>query len=189
LSAMTAAAFEERYRRQVDPWGYRSRSYEREKYAGTLAACGPGPFDHALELGGSIGVFSAALAPRCRRLLTLDFSPTAVAAARRALADHPHARATLGEIPRELPPGPFDLVVASEILYYLTAADLSLTLSALRDRVARGGRLVCVHWRPPGPERPQDAASVHAAVRQLPWLTPIESVGNREYLLDVLVRR
>ena len=82
---MKQAEFEHRYEQDADPWGYRSSPYERLKYAATLEACGPGPFRAALELGGSIGDFSALLAPRCRALTTIDFSPTAVDAARREL--------------------------------------------------------------------------------------------------------
>src|SRR5579859_4769288 len=67
MGAMSAAQFEARYRADPDPWGYTSSPYEREKYRATLSACGGGPFEHGLELGGSIGVFSELLAPRCRR--------------------------------------------------------------------------------------------------------------------------
>ena len=49
-----------------------------------------GPFADALELGGSIGVFSSLLAPRCDRLTTIDAAPTAVASARRRLAGASH---------------------------------------------------------------------------------------------------
>ena len=78
MTHMTAADFEARYRTQGDPWSYTSSAYEQRKYAATLAACGPGPFGRALELGGSIGVFSAQLAPRCHHLTTIDAAPTAV---------------------------------------------------------------------------------------------------------------
>ena len=53
---MRAAEFERRYRREGDPWRYRSSEYEQAKYDATLSACGPGPFESALELGSSIGV-------------------------------------------------------------------------------------------------------------------------------------
>ena len=68
----TVDHFEDKYQAASDPWGYRHSTYEQAKYAATLAACGPGPFESALELGGSIGVFSARLAPRCRRLTTIE---------------------------------------------------------------------------------------------------------------------
>jgi cyclopropane fatty-acyl-phospholipid synthase-like methyltransferase len=181
--------FEAQYRAEHDPWGYHRSAYERAKYAATLAACGPGPFTDALELGGSIGVFSAQLAPRCRRLTTIDFSATAVGRARAALARQPQASAVVGAIPEDLPDGRFDLVVASETLYYLSAEALAQTLLTLKVRMAPGGRLVCVHWRPAGPERPLTACQVHDAVRRAPWLRELRAERRPEYLLDILERR
>ncbi|HEY6523200.1 MAG TPA: SAM-dependent methyltransferase [Solirubrobacteraceae bacterium] len=185
----TVDHFEAEYRADSDPWGYRSSPYEQAKYAATLAACGPGRFDNALELGGSIGVFSARLAPRCRRLTTIDYSATAVRRARAALAEHRQVRVVLGAIPDDLPDSRFDLVVASETLYYLDAAGLARTLEALESRTLTGARLVCVHWRPPGPERPLTASHVHDEVRRRPWLRPLTSEPRPEYLLDVWERR
>jgi SAM-dependent methyltransferase len=185
----TVDHFEAQYQADPDPWGYRSSAYEQAKYAATLAACGPGPFDNALELGGSIGVFSARLAPRCRRLTTIDYSPTAVRRARAALAQHRQARAVLGAIPEDVPEGSYDLVVASETLYYLDATALAHTLEALEALTAPGARLVCVHWRAAGPERPLTAADVHEEVRRQPWLRRLTSDCRPEYLLEVLERR
>jgi predicted O-methyltransferase YrrM len=181
--------FEAQYRADPDPWGYRRSEYEQAKHAATLAACGPGPFANALELGGSIGVFSVRLAPRCRSLTTIDYSPTAVRHARAALTDHGQAHAVLGAIPDDLPEGTFDLVVASETLYYLEAAALAQTLQMLEPRLAAGGRLVCVHWRPAGPERPLTAAQVHDVVGRQPWLRAVQTECRPEYLLDAWERR
>jgi hypothetical protein len=186
---MSLADFETLYRTELDPWGYEHSDYEREKYAATLAACGPGPFACALELGSSIGVFSDLLAPRCRSLITLDGAPSAVAAARERLAAHPQAQALLGTIPESIPDTAFDLVVASEILYYLQPPALEATLATLQERMAPAARLVAVHWRPAGPERPFDAASVHDRLRSQSWLIPLEARDTEEYLLDVLERR
>ncbi len=147
---MRAAEFEQRYQQDADPWGYRSSPYEHAKYDATLEVCGVGPFRAALELGGSIGVFSARVAPRCLELTTVDFSPTAVGSARHELRPFPHVRALVGEIPDALPDGSYDLVVASEILYYLKTAALAATLSRLEQALAPGGRVVAVHWRPAG---------------------------------------
>lgn len=185
----TADHFEAQYRADPDPWGYRCSAYERAKYDATLSACGPGPFENALELGGSIGVFSARLAPRCRRLTTIDYSPTAVRRARAALAPLRNARALLGLIPEDLPDERFDLVVASETLYYLDAATLARTFETLEARTVAGARVVCVHWRPAGPERPLTAAQVHTEARRQTWLRRLTSECRPEYLLDVLERR
>jgi SAM-dependent methyltransferase len=189
MPSMTAADFERRYRDDPDPWRYADSEYERAKYEATLEACGEGPFESALELGASIGVFSARLAPRCTRLTTIDFSPTATALARERLRGHANVDVILGRIPDALPAGPLDLVVASEVLYYLDAGTLERTLDALERRLQPGGRLVCVHWRRAGPERPLDATAVHASVRARPWLATSRPGSVGEYLLDVLERR
>jgi len=188
MSFMTAEDFEARYRADPDPWGYLASEYERCKYAATLDACGPGPFSCALELGGSIGVFSAVLAPRCERLVTVDVSPTAVEHARKRLVGHPNVKTIVGAIPGAVPRLSFDLMVASEILYYLSDDELAGTLSLLEDTMLAGARLVAVHWRPPGLERPRDAEQAHAALATAPWLTSVHRGGTDDYLLEVFRR-
>jgi cyclopropane fatty-acyl-phospholipid synthase-like methyltransferase len=188
MSFMAAQDFEARYRADPDPWGYTASDYERRKYEATLAACGSGPFSSALELGGSIGVFSAMLAPRCERLITVDVSPTAVADARSRLAGHRGVEPIVGAIPEAVPRLPFDLVLASEILYYLTDEELAGTLALLQHTMVNGARLVAVHWRPPGPERPRDAEQAHAALASAPWLTRVRRGGTDDYLLEVFRR-
>lgn len=203
MARMSLADFEARYRANPDPWGYTTSDYERRKYDATLAACGSGPFAHALELGASIGVFSEMLAPRCAQLTTIDASPTAVAAALARLAGAPRLTletrrrrqappnivVLLGTIPAALPDHRFDLVVASEILYYLSGPELARTLERLESCTVPGARLVAVHWRPAGPERPLDAERVHAVLGEQPWLAPLASAHTDDYLLDVLERR
>ncbi len=186
---MSSADFEARYKANPDPWGYESSEYERRKYDATLEVCGNGPYDRALELGSSIGVFSARLAPRCHALMTVDAAPSAVADARRRLAGMPTVQVLGGAIPAAIPEGSFDLVVASEILYYLEPDALAATLARLRDSLATRGRLVAVHWRPPGEERPFTAAEVHALLRRQDWLSPVLSAPTDDYLLDVLEHR
>lgn len=190
MSWMTTEDFESRYRADSDPWGYTHSDYERQKYAATLGACGAGPFSRALELGGSIGVFTALLAPRCRQLVSIDASATAVAQARMRLGEqHPQVRLVLGQIPGAIPNGGYDLVLSSEILYYLHPDDLETTLSVLCSRMVPGARVVAVHWRPPGPERPFDADTVHARLRARPELESVKVGENPDYRLDVLRRR
>jgi predicted TPR repeat methyltransferase len=185
MTHMRLADFEALYRRDPDPWGYESTEYERAKYDATVRACGTGPFAHALELGSSIGVLSARLSPLCRRLTTIDGSPTAVSAACDRLGGRP-VEVMLGEIPGAIPDGSFDLVVASEILYYLQHGALDETLARLRATMVPGAALVAVHWRPPGPERPFSAQEVHERLRSEEWLAPRTQTSADRYLLDVL---
>lgn len=189
MSRMTLSDFEARYQVDHDPWGYTTSDYERDKYAATLTACGTGPFARALELGASIGVFTAALAPRCRDLTTIDAAPTAVQIARRRLMNTSGVQILEGTIPDAIPDGPYDLVVASEILYYLTADELDATLDRVCEQTRPGARLVAVHWRPDGPERPLSAEDVHTTLRSRSWLQAIGRGDTDDYRLDVLERR
>ena len=80
--------------------------------------------------------------------------------------------------------------MASEILYYLDADALAQTLGRLEARMAPGGRLVCVHWRPAGPERPADRARRSTTrLRRAAVAARLRAERRPEYLLDVLERR
>ena len=189
MTHMSLADFEARYRCDGDPWSYETSPYEHAKYAATLDACGSGPFREALELGSSIGVLSELLAPRCARLTTVDGAPTAVAAARRRLAGRGGIDIILGAIPEAIPTRSYDLIVASEILYYLGAAELEATFDRLRECSDAGARLVAVHWRPEGPERPATADDVHRMLHAQPWLSAAGEASTDEYLLDAFTVR
>jgi len=184
------AAFEERYREDPDPWRTATDPYESEKRARTLEACGPGPFASACDLGAGTGVLAAELAPRCERLLALDGAPTAVAEAARRLRPFPHAEARTAALPAGLPAGPFDLVVASEILYYLDDDAFHTTLGWLAGAaLAPGARLVAVHWLGSAPDLCRSAADVGAALAATAGLHVLDRGAPTEgFRLDVLER-
>jgi len=187
---VSAPAFEARYRAEGDPWRTLTDPSERAKAAAVLDACGDGPFAAACDLGCGLGVLAAALAPRSRALLALDAAPTAVAAAAARLAPWPHARARVAALPGDLPGGAaFDLVVASEVLYYLPSADLDATLAWLDGALARGGRLVAVHWTGSAPDLRASADAVHDALVRRPGLSWLRGTRTATYRLDVLEAR
>ena len=92
-------------------------------------------------------------------------------------------------MPEAIPDGPYDLVLASEILYYLTPDALEATFTRLCAVTDPGARVVAVHWRPEGPERPFTADQVHTQLRAQPWLQTTRHAETDDYLLDVLHRR
>jgi LmbE family N-acetylglucosaminyl deacetylase len=131
---------------QPDPWDVDSSWYERRKRAVTLACLPSEHYATGLEVGCSIGALAADLAGRCDRLLAIDASPAAVETARERLADAPGVEVGLLRVPEEWPEGDFDLVVVSEVGYFLSPRQLDALVE--RCRVAgRGGHLVLCHWR------------------------------------------
>ena len=133
----------------VDPWGFTRNEWEAEKYARTLQLCEAGPIAAALELGCGEGIFTELLAPRCGSLLALDISSTAVTRAKNHLRGSPQVTVEERALPAAMPRGPFDLVVASDVLYYWTESDLRSTLPVFEQILAPGGRLICVHYARP----------------------------------------
>ncbi|KZY31243.1 hypothetical protein A3731_23955 [Roseovarius sp. HI0049] len=132
-----ASSFERLYRDQPDPWAYETSPYEAEKYRRCLDLLPRTRYGRGLEIGCSIGVMSERIAARCDSLLALDFAPTAI---RRAQARNiPNARFRPAEIPRDWPTGSWDLIVFSEMLYYLSPKELSQTVTLAARGLAPGG--------------------------------------------------
>jgi SAM-dependent methyltransferase len=156
-----AERFERHYEASADPWSYRDSAYEREKYAATLAALPPRSFDRALEVGCSIGVFSGLLAPRCGRLVAIDFSARAVALAREHLAAEQNVEVVQASFPEQVPGGDWDLIVCSEVLYYLDEPALGRALEWLHAQLSSGAIVVAVSWRGTGAEEPLLGDDVH----------------------------
>ena len=111
--------FERLYESDPDPWKFASSEYERDKYAATMAALPPGRFARCFEVGCSIGVLTHELAQRCDALLGVDVAENALDQARTRLRDMPWVRFVRMAVPTEWPEGSFDLVLFSEVLYYL----------------------------------------------------------------------
>jgi SAM-dependent methyltransferase len=138
--------FEELYRTDPDPWRFTDDAYEQARYQHLLAHVPAGRYDTAFEPGCSIGVLTRQLADRCRRVFAIDIAEAAVAEAHRRCTDRPGVDLARGELPHDLPDEPVDLVVLSEIGYYLTEPVLADMARRIRDVLTPGGRVVAVHW-------------------------------------------
>jgi SAM-dependent methyltransferase len=143
------AYWEAFYEPSYDPFGFDTNPDEARKFERTLDVCGPGPFYSALELGCAVGTFTEPLATRCESVLAVDISSKAVERASKRLAHLPNVTCEVRALPADLPRGPFDLIVASDVLYYWPMADLRRAAPALADALAPGGALVAVHYAPP----------------------------------------
>lgn len=179
--------FDELYDLRADPWDFATSSYEAEKYAASLAALPRAQYGCALELGCSIGVLTARLATRCRSLVATDISQKALAQARQSCAAHPHVSFLYHDVCSELPGGAFDLIVMSEIGYYLSLPDLEALRLRIRRALTAGGHLLLVHYRGET-NYPLTAEQVHGAFLQWPdrpW-EPIHRVVTPGYRLDLL---
>ncbi|WP_067563024.1 class I SAM-dependent DNA methyltransferase [Nocardia acidivorans] len=178
--------FEEMYAHSADPWQFTTRWYEERKRALTLAALPRPRYRSAFEPGCGIGVLTRELAARCDRILATDIVENALRGAADRLAEISGTvelrRWAIGD---DWPAAHFDLIVLSEVCYYLDAAALHATLDELLGHLDPGGTLVCVHWRHPVPEYPLTGDEVHAILEGHPGLARLARYADDDFLLEV----
>jgi nodulation protein S (NodS) len=191
----TVKDFEAKYQETDDPWNYRESWYEQRKYAVTLACLPRRRYRLVWEPACSIGVLTGLLAGRADRVLASDASSTAIATARAAQlpVDAGSVDWSVQALPAAAaaPAGSADLVMLSEILYYLDENDRGATLDAAGELLSPGGDLVVVHWRawPDDVHLSGHDANAWARDRLLDsgW-TLLARHDDEEFVLDVLRR-
>jgi SAM-dependent methyltransferase len=175
--------FDDLYARDPDPWDFATSDYEAHKYDATIAALAGRRYASALEVGCSIGVLTARLAAHCDRLLAIDVAEAALGQARSRLAHAPNVTLEQREIPEQFPAGPFDLIVCSEVLYYLDPPAFDAALNAIDDALRARGTLLAVHWRPPARRYPLRGDEVHERLATLGWPAGV-SLRTDSYVLE-----
>lgn len=171
-----------------DPWGFGSW-YERRKRDLTLSTLPRERYERVLDVGCATGELTQRLLERAGSVTGVDVSGRALDVARRRLGD----RATLrrGEIPGVLGDpevrdgGPYDLVVLSEVGYFLTGSELLATVRAVRRLLAADGQVLLVHWRHPTSGIPLDGPTVHRQVASALGLPVLAEVDDRDVSLRV----
>lgn len=180
--------FDQLFAGNDDPWAFRQRWYERRKRALTLAVLTRPRYASVFEPGCANGELSAELAPRCDRLLCGDTAGAAVALATTRLLGFPHARVEQSRLPEQWPPGPFDLIVLSELCYYLDLDDLHRLIDRAVASLSDDGQLLACHWRPTIEGCPQTADQVHATLAQRLGMPHVVSHHEPDFLLDLWSR-
>ncbi|TDR85297.1 class I SAM-dependent DNA methyltransferase [Enterovirga rhinocerotis] len=182
--------FEARYAADPDPWRFETSDYERAKYDATLAALPHPHFASALEVGCSIGVLTRQIAERCDRLVALDVAEIALDRARERCHAQDHVVFIRGQVPGEWPDGPFDLILLSEVIYYLEASDVGRLARLVQTTLRPDGYVVLVHWTGDThyPLTGDQAADLFISETAC-FMAPITAARTDAYRLDVLARR
>jgi SAM-dependent methyltransferase len=185
--SVAPAHFEQMYAASPDPWDLAGRWYDRRKYQLTVASLPSPMYRRAFEPACSVGVLTELLAVRCESLLSTDLSRGAVDATRRRVQDQPHVSVEQQRIPAEWPTGRFDLIVLSEVGYYLSPEDFEQVVGHTVDSLEPDGVVVAVHWRHQIPGCPTAGDEVHRALRRHSGLEVLASHEEADFRLDVLV--
>ncbi len=171
-----------------DPWAFKQRWYERRKRALTLAALPKERYQWIFEPGCANGELSADLANRCERLICCDTCLPAVELARKRLAGFTHVSVMHGRLPQQWPEGQFDLIVFSELGYYLNERDLQLWIDRALQSLTQDGQLLACHWRPQIDGCPMSAEQVHAVLQKRLGMHPLFNHQEPDFLLDLWSR-
>ena len=181
----TKQYFDNLYRDSDDPWQIRNRWYERRKRALTLASLPHERYARAFEPGCGNGELTALLAPRCDALIAADISEDAVALTRRRVAEFAHVKVEPMLLPDAWPDGKFDLVVISEIGYYLDEPQLWHIVEHIQKTLSADGAVVACHWRRPIEGWSQTGDEVHARLRGRMNLPLLGHYWDDDLVLDV----
>ena len=138
--------FDALYTVNPDPWNFAASPYERAKYALTLNATRKPRYRSCLEVGCSIGVLTRSLASRFNTVIAVDASLTPIVEARRRCADLPEVSFEQMFVPEQWPDGVFDLILLSEVVYYLSREDVGRLATSVTRSLAPDSSVILVHW-------------------------------------------
>jgi hypothetical protein len=175
------------YSQSSDPWELGTRWYEQRKYAITLAMLPKEHYTHAFEPGCSIGVLTALLIERCARVTATDVAAPALANAQRRLSDlgRGHQVTLLRQsVDEHWPSGPFDLLMLSEVGYYLAPEALRGILDEECPRLAVGATVIAAHWRHPVDDYLMSGDQVNEIVAATSGLHLIGSYRDADVAID-----
>lgn len=181
-------ALEQVHQQAEDPWGVDTRWFEERKRRLVLACLPARRYAAAWEAGCSTGGLAQALLSRCEVVVGTDSSTTAVAAARERLADEPRARVEERDVTAGWPAASYDLVVLSEVGYFLSPRDLDRFGDVVEVALRAGGVLVLCHWRHDIEGWPRDGADVSARLAARVGWSVQARYADRDVEILVLAR-
>ena len=183
--------FADIYEATSDPWRLGERWYEERKYAITVAMLPSQRYLHAFEAGCSVGVLTEKLTERCDHVTSIDVADLAL----RATGDRLQScgrldRATLrrASLDDAWPAGPFDLVVLSEVAYYLHAETLREVLDRECSRLADGATVIAAHWRHRVDDYPLSGDEANELILATPGLVGLGRYVDADVVIDVLTK-
>ena len=181
--------FNDVYRANEDPWEFETSEYEINKYKTTVNALPRKSYKNAFEIGCSIGVLSEMLAEKCEKLLAVDVAEAPLIKARERLKKLQQVKFEKLAVPDQFPADQFDLIVVSEVAYYLAWPDFHLLQEKILAHLADGGHLLLVHWTPDVHDYPLTGDEVHDEYIKLTGdgqpLRRLHGLREQTYRLDL----
>lgn len=186
--SVSTAFFDQLYAHNPDPWAFRERWYEQRKRALTLATLPRQQYTSVFEVGCANGELSAGLAQRTQALLACDAAAKAVLLARERLKEYPQVDVRQSCVPQDWPSGQFELIVISEVAYYLDPLALDQVITHVKRSLTPNGHVLACHWRPPIDGCMLTGDLVHAKLHEgLGWPRLAQHMED-DFILEVWAR-
>ncbi|WP_309619948.1 bifunctional PIG-L family deacetylase/class I SAM-dependent methyltransferase [Salinibacterium sp.] len=185
IGSLSAPYFDDLYAARADPWRLATRWYETRKRAITVASLPRARYRRAVEIGCSIGMLTRELASRCDTLLAVDVAAAALASARERLRDDAHVTFAQLDVTTGFPAGFFDLIVLSEVGYYLSRTALISLVERAERHLEAGGILLLCHWRHPVDDYLLSGDQVHQIANDCTTLTRIARHDEKDFILEI----
>jgi hypothetical protein len=176
------------YTESADPWQLQSRWYEQRKYAITLALLPNARYRHAFEPGCSVGVLTEQLAGRCDHVTATDVAVAALDVNHHRLVGAGcRDRVTLvrASLDEPWPATGCDLVVLSEVCYYLDPAVLRAALDREVPRLTPGATVLAAHWRHPVADYPMSGDRANDIIGATAGLHHLGGYHDADVVIDV----
>jgi cyclopropane fatty-acyl-phospholipid synthase-like methyltransferase len=180
--------FIDMYADAPDPWRLAERWYEQRKYALTVAMLPLPGYRHAFEPGCSVGVLTEHLAHRCEHVTATDVAEAALEATRARLERAGRRdRVTLRvlSLDSDWPAEDFDLIVLSEVAYYLSGPALREVLDRECRRLRTGTTIIASHWRHQVDDYPLTGDEANALIAQTDDLFRTAAYLDDDVAIDV----
>jgi peptidoglycan/xylan/chitin deacetylase (PgdA/CDA1 family)/SAM-dependent methyltransferase len=190
--------FESLFLNSPNPWSYET-PYEQLKYQQTLSLVPLVSIDRALELACAEGFFTKMLASRVKSLLATDISQVAIDRAEERCRAKQNVRFALFDFTKDPLPGKFDLIVCSEVLYYVNGLHaLRKVARKIADALEPEGNLLTAHANvvvddPTSPgfdwDVPFGAKAIGQILAETPLLRFIKELRSPLYRIQLFQRR
>jgi protein-L-isoaspartate O-methyltransferase len=173
------------YATDDDPWRFESAWYERRKQALTMALLPRQRYTHAFEPGCASGEITRLLSARVDHVTAVELMPRIAARAATRLVDCDNVDVRVGVIPEDWPDQRFDLILLSEVAYYVDATGLTEISNHVDQTLVTGGDLVAVHYVG-ATDYPLTGTQVHALLTTQLGYTPLARYTEHDFAALVL---
>jgi hypothetical protein len=145
-------------------------------------------YRHALELGCSVGVLTEALAAKCDHVTATDIAQAALRetdARLRATGQRGQVTLQRASIDCAWPADDFDLVVLSEVAYYLSENTLRRVLDTEVPKLMPATTVLAAHWRHPVSDYPLDGDTANDIICATTTLHRTAHYRDGDVVIDV----